>query len=82
MIKVGTSLLFATAIALSTLMSVAAPAQAADQWCRRASQCKGPLPMICMYCQSLQKSVCAHWACVHHTCEVQICPEYTPYKPW
>jgi hypothetical protein len=76
MFKARTSLVLGAIVALSTLVSVAAPAQAADQWCRRASQCKGPLPMICMYCQDLNHSVCAHWACVSHTCKVETCPGY------
>jgi hypothetical protein len=73
--------MLAAAVALSVLAGVAAPAQAAGDRCMRASQCKGPLPMICMYCASLGHAVCAHHVCVHHMCEVQICPEFTPYKP-
>jgi len=61
--------LFAAIIALSAL--VGAPVQAADR-CMRASQCRGPLPQICMRCSG-GHSACAHWACVHHTCEIQIC---------
>jgi hypothetical protein len=60
---------FAAIIALSAL--VGAPAQALER-CARASQCHGALPQICMRCSGGQFS-CAHWACVRHTCEVQIC---------
>ncbi len=82
MTRAGTSLLFVAAIALGALVGGAAPTQAAGDRCIRASQCKGPLPMICMYCQSLGHAVCAHHVCVHHTCQVQICPEFKPYTPW
>ena len=65
------SVLFAVIIVLSAL--VGAPAQAANSdRCRTASQCHGPLPQICMRCSN-GHSACAHWACVHHKCEMQIC---------
>jgi hypothetical protein len=74
-----TSLLFAAAVAVSAL--VGAPAQAAGDRCNVASQCKGPIFDLCMFCPSTGKFGCAHHVCVHHMCEVQICPEFTPYKP-
>jgi len=77
-----TSLLFAAAVAVSALVGAAAPAQAAAQRCIVASQCKGPLPFICMFCGSTGKFGCAHHVCIHHTCQVQICPEFLPYTPW
>jgi hypothetical protein len=68
---VGISLAFAVVIALSAL--AVAPAQAArGDWCRRASQCHGPLPDICRRCDG--HSRCAHWACIHHRCVIRICP--------
>jgi hypothetical protein len=82
MIKAGTSLLFAATIAVTALVSFAAPTEAAAQRCIRASQCKGPLPQICMFCASTGKFACAHHVCVNHTCQVQICPEFKPYTPW
>jgi hypothetical protein len=75
-----TSLLFAAAVAMSAL--VGAPAQAAAQRCITAAQCKGPLPFICMFCASTGKFGCAHHVCIHHNCQVQICPEFLPYTPW
>jgi hypothetical protein len=74
------SLVFAAAVAVSALAG--ASAQAAAQRCIRASQCTGPLPMICMYCASTGKYGCAHHVCVNHTCQVQICPEFKTYTPW
>jgi hypothetical protein len=65
--------LFAGIVALSAL--VGAPAQAGEgARCLKASQCRGPLPDICMKCRN-GHSACAHWACVHHRCVVRICPE-------
>jgi hypothetical protein len=66
--------LFAAMIVVSALVGAGAPAQAADaERCIRAAQCHGPLPQICEQCGN-GKSACAHWACVHHKCVVQICP--------
>lgn len=48
-----------------------APAQAAER-CTRASQCHGPLPQICERCSD-GHFACAHWACVDHRCEIEIC---------
>jgi hypothetical protein len=76
-----TSLLFAAAIAVSAL--VGAPAQAAaPQRCIIAAQCKGPIFELCMFCASTGKLGCAHHVCIHHTCQVQICPEFKAYTPW
>jgi hypothetical protein len=75
-----TSLLFAAAVAVSAL--IGAPAQAAAERCIIASQCKGPLPFICMYCGSTGQYGCAHHVCIHHTCQVQICPEFKTFTPW
>jgi hypothetical protein len=71
MIKALTSnsLLFGAIIALGAL--VGAPAEAAQR-CSTARQCHGALPQICMRCSN-GGSACAHWACVRHTCEVQLC---------
>jgi hypothetical protein len=77
-----TSALFAATIALSALVGSAAPTQAAAQRCIVASQCKGPIFDLCMYCGSTGKLGCAHHVCVHHTCQVQICPEFKTYTPW
>jgi hypothetical protein len=75
-----TSLLFAAAVAVSAL--VGATAQAAPQRCIIAAQCKGPIFELCMFCASTGKMGCAHHVCIHHTCQVQICPEFKPYTPW
>jgi len=75
-----TSLLFAAAVAVSAL--VGATAQAAPQRCIIAAQCKGPIFELCMFCSSTGKMGCAHHVCIHHTCQVQICPEFKPYTPW
>jgi hypothetical protein len=75
-----TSPLLAAVIAVGTLMSVAVPAQAEGDKCNRASQCKGVLPQICVFCPKINKSVCAHHVCVHHTCGIETCPEWGPWK--
>lgn len=69
----GGSLAFAVMIALSTLAGAVDPAQAArGDWCRRASQCHGILPQLCIKCKNGHDG-CAHWACVHHRCVVHYC---------
>jgi hypothetical protein len=35
-----------------------------------------------MFCASTGKFGCAHHVCIHHSCQVQICPEFLPYTPW
>ncbi len=68
------SRLFAAIIVLGALAGVGAPAQAADeQSCMSADECRGPLPQICERCKD-GKEACAHWACVHHKCTMEICP--------
>lgn len=68
-----TSIAFAAVIGLSVLAGSAAPAEAAKgQWCRKASQCHGALPQLCIKCPSGHNG-CAHWACVHHRCVVHYC---------
>jgi hypothetical protein len=61
--------LFAAIVTLNAL--VGGPVQAAER-CTTAQQCHGPLPQICMRCSGGQFA-CAHWACVRHACEVQMC---------
>jgi hypothetical protein len=39
----------------------------------------GPLPQICERCKDGKdgkdgKDACAHWACMHHKCTMEICP--------
>jgi hypothetical protein len=68
------SILFAAIIAVSTLVSVGARAQDAAK-CTKAAECTGPLPQICLVCRH-GVTECAHWACVKHTCKMQICGLY------
>jgi len=69
-----TSGLFAAIVVLSALVGAGAVAQAADvQRCKWADECRGPLPQICEKCKD-GKDACAHWACVHHKCKVEISP--------
>jgi hypothetical protein len=65
----SSSVLLAAMIASSALLG--APAQAAER-CETARECHGALPQICMRCGN-GEFACAHWACVRHTCEVQMC---------
>lgn len=66
------SRLFAAIIVLSAIAGAAA--QAAEvQRCRWADECRGPLPQLCERCKD-GKEACAHWACVHHKCTMEICP--------
>ncbi len=68
------SRLFAAIVLLGALVGAGAAAQAADvQRCMTAEECHGPLPQICEKCKD-GKDACAHWACVHHKCKVEICP--------
>ncbi len=68
------SRLFAAIVLLSALVGAGAAAQAADaQRCMRADECRGFLPQICERCGD-GKEACAHWACVHHKCTMEICP--------
>ena len=53
----------------------ATPASAAQ--CKAASDCRGPLPQYCRQCGG-HHSVCAHWACVSGSCEIQTCPAGEP----
>jgi hypothetical protein len=73
-IMTRSSILFAVIIALSTLVSVGARAQDAAK-CTKAAECTGPLPQICLVCRH-GVTECAHWACVKHTCKMQICGLY------
>ena len=67
------SRLFAAIVLFSALVGAGA-AQAADvQRCMKADECHGLLPQICEKCKD-GKDACAHWACVHHKCTVEICP--------
>lgn len=68
-----TALLSAALIASSALAGVASVQAGEGDSCNRASQCRGFLPHICERCSG-GHSACAHWACVHHRCEIQICP--------
>ena len=68
-----TSFAFAAVIGLSVLAGSAAPADAAKgSWCRKASQCHGPLPLVCLKCTNGREG-CAHWACVRHRCAIHFC---------
>ena len=68
------SRLFAAIVLLSALVGAGAAAQAADvQRCMAADECRGPLPQICERCKD-GKDACAHWACVHHKCTMEVCP--------
>ena len=70
------ALSFAAILAAGAL--IGAPAQAAEgQKCLRAAQCSGPMPFICVWCPKENKVGCAHWACLHHKCAIQTCPEYS-----
>ena len=73
------SILFAAIIASSALVSVSAWAQDAAK-CTKAAECTGPLPQICMVCRGGHQE-CAHWACVKHSCAVEICSLHGTYKP-
>jgi hypothetical protein len=68
------SILFAAIIATSALVSVGARAQDAAK-CTKASECTGLLPQICLVCRKGHEE-CAHWACVKHTCKMEICNLY------
>jgi len=69
-----TALLSAALIALSALAGIGLSARAGEgDFCNKASQCHGFLPHICERCSG-GHSACAHWACVHHRCEIQTCP--------
>ena len=72
------SILFAAIIASSALVSVGAWAQDAAK-CTKAAECTGPLPQICMVCRHGHDE-CAHWACVKHSCKVEICGLHGTYK--
>jgi hypothetical protein len=68
------TLLLAAAVTVSTLFGAGSPAQAQEpQFCIRASQCHGILPLFCIQCSNGQFA-CPHWACVRHRCVVQTCP--------
>jgi hypothetical protein len=61
---------------LAALIALSAPAaaDAATNACERDQECSGPLPHFCRVCSD-GVSVCAHWACVNHTCVTQSCPK-------
>jgi hypothetical protein len=40
--------------------------------CKKAADCKGPLPQYCLVCSD-GTAACAHWACVNHQCEIATC---------
>jgi hypothetical protein len=39
----------------------------------KASQCRGPLPQLCMVCSD-GVSRCAHWTCYGGMCAAETCP--------
>ena len=66
---------------LGAFVALSARAVAADKSkkgklaaaCKKAKECKGPLPDICERCADGRER-CAHWTCVADKCQVEICP--------
>jgi len=72
------SILFAAIVASSALVSVGAWADDAQK-CTKAAECTGALPRICMVCRHGGDG-CAHWACVKHSCAIEMCGLHGAYK--